>query len=498
MPYSVDHFINGQRLSTDSTPQGDIYNPATGDIAGRVALADQKTVNQAVVAAKAAFPAWSSTPPLKRARVLFNFKNLLEQHIDELAQLVTQEHGKVLDDARGSVMRGIELVEFLCGIPNLLKGEFSENVSAHIDCYTVRQPLGVCMGVTPFNFPVMVPVWMFATAIACGNTFVLKPSEKDPSVVIKLAELLQAAGLPDGVFNVVNGDKAAVDALLHHPDIVAVACVGSTPVAKYIYDTAQAQGKRAQCFGGAKNHCVVMPDADLDDAASAISGAAFGSAGERCMALSVVLAVGDDVANGLIERISKDAQNITIAPGTDPQSDMGPLVTKEHHARVKNYIDSGVKAGATLVIDGREHQVTGFEKGFFMGATLFDHVTPEMQIYREEIFGPVLCVLRVESFVEALELVNTHEFGNGTAIFTSSGEVAREYSTRVQVGMVGINVPIPVPVAYHSFGGWKHSVFADVHLHGPEGIRFYTKPKTVTARWPKIKHTGSAYHMPTN
>ncbi len=484
MSYAVEHFIAGQRVAGSDDSYHDLYNPATGSVAGRVAFASSKEINEAVASALAAYPKWAAVTPLRRARVLFKFKTLLEQHTDELAEWVTAEHGKTLVDSKASIGRGIELVEFACGIPNLLKGSYSEHVGTGVDSYTVRQPLGVCVGITPFNFPVMIPIWMFVSAIACGNTFVLKPSEKDPSAPLRLAELMQEAGLPDGVLNVVQGDKTVVNELITHPDVSAVSCIGSTPVAEHIYQTAIAHGKRAHAFGGAKNHCIVMPDADLDEAANAISAAAFGSAGERCMALSVVVAVGDQVADELVKRFKKHINALKIAEGTHPKADMGPLITAEHRERVKHYVDLGVEEGATLLVDGRIHDIVNREPGFFMGASLFDHVEPTMRIYREEIFGPVLSIVRVNDFDRALQLVNEHEYGNGTCIFTRDGGTARDFATRVQVGMVGINVPVPVPVAYHEFGGWKRSVFGDTHLHGRESIRFYTKVKTITQRWP--------------
>lgn len=496
MSYLVNHFIDGKTVEGKSGRFHDIYNPALGEVAGRVAFSSSEEVKAAVASAQAAFPGWAATTPMKRARVLFKFKELLETHIDELAELVTKEHGKVLEDSRGSVLRGIELVEFFCGIPSQLKGTYSENVGSNIDSYTLRQPLGVCAGVSPFNFPVMVPVWMFIPAIACGNTFILKPSEKDPSAPVRLAELMQEAGLPKGVLNVLQGDKEAVDGLLEHPDVVAMTAVGSTPVAEYIYTTAINNGKRAHTFGGAKNHCVVMPDADIEEVANAILGAAYGSAGERCMALSAVVAVGDDTADALVKELKNKVPELKVGPGTDPEVEMGPLVTKEHLAQVKSYVDIGAKEGAELVVDGRDIQAPGHENGFFMGGCLFDKVTPDMRIYKEEIFGPVLSILRVKDFEAAIQLVNENEYGNGTAIFTHDGDAARTYASRVQVGMVGINVPIPVPVAYHSFGGWKRSVFGDVAMHGDQGVQFYTKLKTVTSRWPKGVRAGAEFIMP--
>lgn len=494
MTYTIPHFINGKKQADSHDKYHKVYNPALGTVAGNVAFANEKEINQAIAAAKIAFPEWANTIPLRRARVIFKFKELLEKNIDELAELITREHGKVLADARGSILRGIELTEFACGIPNLLKGNFSENVGTNVDSYTMRQPLGVCVGVTPFNFPVMVPIWMFVPAIACGNTFILKPSEKDPSAPLRLAELMQEAGLPSGVLNVVHGAKEAVDRLITHADVVAVSCVGSTPVAEYIYKMAIAHGKRAHTFGGAKNHCLVMEDANVNEAAEAVANAAYGSAGERCMAVSVVVAVGDKVADTLVNRIQEKIKTLKIAPGTDPKAEMGPLITKAHLQRVKNYVDIGVKEGAKLVVDGRDFALADYEKGFFMGPCLFDQVKPDMRIYREEIFGPVLVIVRVPDFNSALELVNKHEYGNGTAIFTRNGSLARAFASRVQVGMVGINVPIPVPVAYHTFGGWKQSLFGDTYLHSDESVKFYTKSKTVTMRWPKEEK--ASYYMP--
>lgn len=498
MTYTVNHMINGKIVTGKSGKSGDIYNPATGELTGHVDFANHSEINQAVAVAKAAFPAWSSTPPVKRARIMFKYKELLEKHLKELGTLVSKEHGKLQNDAEGSVIRGIEVVEFVCGIPNLLKGWFSEDVATAVDSHTIRQPLGVCVGITPFNFPAMIPLWMFPMAIACGNTFVLKPSEKDPSCPFRLAELLKEAGLPDGVLNVINGDKDAVDALISHPDVAAVSFVGSTPVAEYIHRTASAQGKRVQAFGGAKNHCIVMPDADLDQAADAIVGAAYGSAGERCMALSVAVTVGDTVGNELIQKLIPRVKNLKIGSGDEAKAEMGPLINKPHLERVKNYVNSGVEEGAELLVDGRHFQLPGHEKGFFMGGCLFDHVKPTMRIYREEIFGPVLIVVRAKNFDEALELINQHEFGNGTAIFTRDGDTARTFASKVKVGMVGINVPIPVPVPFHAFGGWKRSVFADIHMHGTEGVSFYTKLKTITTRWPTGIRAGAEFMMPTH
>ena len=452
----IGHFIGGSTITTQADATSNVFNPATGDVVAKVALATTEQLNHAVAVAHAAFPAWAATSPLRRSRIMFRFKELLEANIDALSVLISTEHGKVVSDAKGEVQRGIEVVEFACGIPQLLKGEFTEQVANGIDAWTVRQPLGVCVGITPFNFPVMVPMWMFPMAIACGNTFILKPSERDPSASLFLADLLKQAGLPDGVFNVVQGDKNAVDGLLAHPDVKAVSFVGSTPIAQSIYANGCASGKRVQALGGAKNHMVVMPDADLDQTVDALMGAAFGSAGERCMAISVVVAVGN-VADKLIDALVPRINALKVAPGSDPAAEMGPVVTKMHKDKIVGYIDQGVAAGAKLVVDGRGLVLPGNENGFFLGGTLFDHVTPEMRIYTEEIFGPVLCIVRVPDFTTAIDLVNAHEFGNGTAIYTRDGNTAREYTYRVQVGMVGVNVPIPVPMAFHSFGGWKRS-----------------------------------------
>ncbi len=493
----IGHFIDGKVTPGSSGRHGDVYNPATGKVSGRVAFASRSEVDAAVSAAAAAFPAWAATPPLRRARVLFRFKQLLDAHATELAGIVTAEHGKVLNDALGSVNRGIEVVEFACGIPHLLKGDYAENVGTGIDSYSLRQPLGVCVGITPFNFPAMVPMWMFPVAIACGNTFVLKPSEKDPSCSLRLAELLAEAGLPAGVLNVVNGDREAVDALLTHPRVAAVSFVGSTPVAEHVYRTATQLGKRVQALGGAKNHAVVMPDADLEQAADALTGAAYGSAGERCMAVSVAVAVGERTGDALVAALRQRIRALEVRPGTDPKAEMGPLVTREHLARVTGYVEQGVKEGARLVVDGRGVAVAGGGGGFFLGACLFDRVTPEMRIHQEEIFGPVLSVVRVPDFERALQVVNDHAYGNGTAIFTRDGDTAREFVSRVQAGMVGVNVPIPVPMAFFSFGGWKRSLFGDHHVHGTEGVHFYTRLKTVTSRWPAGIRTGAEFHMPT-
>jgi len=495
-PFNLGHFIAGRQVAGASGREGPVYNPATGALRGHVAFATAEETRAAIAAAEAALPGWAGVTPLQRARILFKFKALLESHADEIALTLTSEHGKVLSDARGELTRGIEIVEFACGIPQLLKSEFTENVGTGVDSWSIRQPVGVCAGITPFNFPAMVPMWMFPVAIACGNTFVLKPSEKDPSVPLRLAELLKEAGLPDGVFNVVNGDREAVDTLLTDPRVAAVSFVGSTPVAEYIYRTASTSGKRVQALGGAKNHMVVMPDADTRNAASALVGAAYGSAGERCMAISVAVAVGD-AGDRLVEAVKQQLSELKVAPGTVDKADMGPLVTREHLERVRGYVDLGLQEGASLVVDGRGLRVKGAEQGYYLGPCLFDQVTPGMRIYREEIFGPVLCVVRVPDLESALELVNAHEFGNGTAIFTASGEAARSFTQRVHCGMVGVNVPIPVPMAFHSFGGWKRSLFGPLHVHGPDGVRFYTRLKTVTSRWPTSAREGAQFVMPT-
>jgi len=492
---ALTHFIGGKRVEGASERFGDVFNPATGAVASRVALAGASEVDAAVAAAKAAFPEWSETAPIKRARVLFKFKQLLDEHHDELAEIITREHGKVFSDAKGEVMRGIEIVEFACGIPNLLKTDFTDQIGGGIDNWNLRQPLGVVAGITPFNFPMMVPCWMFPIAIATGNTFVLKPSERDPSASIRLAELLAEAGLPEGVFNVVHGDKTAVDALLAHRDVEALSFVGSTPIAEYIYTEGTKRGKRVQALGGAKNHLVVMPDADLDQAVDALIGSAYGSAGERCMAISVAVAVGH-VADELIERLTPRVKSLVIKNGMESDAEMGPLVTAAHRAKVEGYIEAGVKAGAKLVVDGRGHQVEGHEKGFFLGGTLFDDVSTDSTIYKEEIFGPVLCVVRVPDFASAVELINEHEFANGVSCFTSDGGVARAFSRQIKVGMVGINVPIPVPMAWHSFGGWKRSLFGDHHAYGEEGIRFYSRYKSVMQRWPDSIAKGAEFTMP--
>jgi malonate-semialdehyde dehydrogenase (acetylating)/methylmalonate-semialdehyde dehydrogenase len=495
----IQHFIHGQVTASSGTRVQDVFNPATGAVTSHVALATETDVNAAIASAVSASQAWADTAPLKRARVLFKFKELIEAHHDELAALITAEHGKVFSDAKGEVTRGLEIVEFACGIPQLLKTQFTDNIGGGIDNWNLRQPLGVTVGITPFNFPVMVPLWMAPVAIATGNTFILKPSERDPSVSLLLADLFKQAGLPDGVFNVVQGDKLAVDTLLSHPDVKAVSFVGSTPIAEYIYGKASQRAGtyplRVQALGGAKNHLVVMPDANLDQAVDALIGAAYGSAGERCMAISVAVAVGQ-VADKLVEALIPRVKALKIKNGMSPDAEMGPLVTAQHKQKVEGYITDGVNAGATLLVDGRGLQVPGLEKGFFVGGTLFDHVTPEMTIYKEEIFGPVLCVIRVPDFAAALALINAHEFGNGVSLYTADGNTAREFSRRVEVGMVGVNVPIPVPMAWHSFGGWKRSLFGDLHAYGEEGVRFYTRYKSVMQRWPESIAKGAEFTMP--
>ncbi len=498
---TIDHWIGGQTAAGQSGRQADVFNPATGQVSARVSLASTREVDAAVASAQAAFPQWAETPPLRRARVMFKFLELLNQHRDELARLITAEHGKVFTDAQGEVTRGIEIVEFACGIPQLLKGAYTEQASTGIDNWTMRQPLGVVAGITPFNFPVMVPMWMFPVAIAAGNTFILKPSPLDPSPSIYMARLLKEAGLPDGVFNVVQGDKDAVDALLEHPDVRALSFVGSTPIAHKIYETGARHGKRVQALGGAKNHMVVMPDADMEQVADALIGSAYGSAGERCMAISVAVLVGD-VADRLVPVLAERTRTLKVKNGTQLDAEMGPIVSEVARQRIAGYIAAGVDEGAKLVVDGRAFQGAaagaGCEQGFWLGGTLFDHVTPSMKIYREEIFGPVLACVRVKDFGEALNLINAHEFGNGVSCFTRDGNVAREFSRRVQVGMVGINVPIPVPMAWHGFGGWKKSLFGDMHAYGEEGVRFYTKQKSIMQRWPESIGKGAEFVMPTS
>lgn len=492
----VSHWIDGRPVAASSGRFVDIYDPARGKVQARVGLATEADVERAVTSAAKAFPAWSGQPALRRARVLFRFREIFERRIDEVAMLLTSEHGKVFSDAKGEATRGLEVVEFATGIPQLLKGEYTEQVGSGIDSWSLRQPLGVVAGITPFNFPAMVPMWMFPVALACGNTFVLKPSERDPSVSLLLAAMLQEASLPDGVFNVVQGDKIAVDALLRSPKVQAVSFVGSTPVAEYVYREGTANGKRVQALGGAKNHMVVMPDADLDQAADALVGAAYGSAGERCMAISVAVAVGGSTADTLVDKLQDRIGRLKVAGGMTDGAELGPLVTGAHLERVTGYVQQGTDEGASLVVDGRSSDLPKGE-GFFLGACLFDHVRPEMKIYKEEIFGPVLGVVRVRDFETALQLVNEHEYGNGTSLFTRDGDTAREFTQRVQAGMVGINVPIPVPMAFHSFGGWKRSLFGDHAMHGPEGVRFYTRLKTVTSRWPTGIRAGVDTTMPT-
>ena len=492
----VGHYFGGHKVAGTSGRRQAVYNPATGSVARHVALASADEVGAAVASAKAAFPAWADTPPIRRARVLNKFLQLVNQHRDTLAAMITAEHGKVFTDAQGEVARGIDIIEFACGIPQLLKGDYTDQVSTGIDNWTMRQPLGVVAGVTPFNFPCMVPCWMFPVAIAAGNTFILKPSERDPSPALFMAELFEQAGLPKGVFNVVQGDKVAVDALLEHPDVKAVSFVGSTPIAHYIHERGSHFGKRVQALGGAKNHMVVMPDADLEQTVDALIGAGYGSAGERCMAISVAVLVGD-VGDKIVPLLAERAKALKIRNGMEIDAEMGPIVTKQALERIEGYIGLGVEEGANLVVDGRGLKVAGHENGFFTGGTLFDHVTPSMRIYKEEIFGPVLSCVRAKDFAEAVQLVNDHEFGNGVACYTRDGHVAREFARRIQVGMVGINVPIPVPMAWHGFGGWKRSLFGDMHAYGEEGVRFYTKQKSIMQRWPESTAKGAEFAMPT-
>ena len=497
MAAHIAHYIAGQSFDGQSERRAPVYNPATGEQSASVRLANSADVDAAVQASLRAFPEWSLTPPLRRARILNKFLRILEERTDDLAAIITAEHGKTVSDAKGEIQRGAEVVEFATGAPQLLKGEYTDSVGTGVDSFSLRQPLGVVAGITPFNFPAMVPMWMFPVALACGNCFILKPSERDPSASLKIAEWLTEAGLPKGVFNVVQGDKDAVDALLTHPDVQAISFVGSTPIARYVYETATRSGKRAQALGGAKNHMVVMPDADIDQAVDALMGAAYGSAGERCMAISVAVPVGEATANALVEKLIPRVRALKVGPGTDAEAEMGPLVTGQHRDKVSGYVDSGVAEGAKLLVDGRGLTLQGYEKGFFIGGSLFDNVTPDMKIYREEIFGPVLCIVRASDHDSALKLVNEHEFGNGTAIFTRDGDTAREFVQGVKAGMVGVNVPIPVPMAFHSFGGWKASLFGDHHMHGPEGVRFYTRLKTVTSRWPTGIRAGAQFVMPT-
>ena len=493
---TIPHLINGELHHSTTTL--DVHNPSTGRVCGRLAMGDESLVAEAVAAAKAAFPAWRDTPPAKRARVMFRFKQLLEERADDICALISEEHGKTLEDARGELQRGIENVEYACGVPELLKGDYTRNVGPNVDAWSDFQPLGVVAGITPFNFPAMVPLWMFPMAIACGNCFIPKPSEKDPGASLLIAQLLEKAGLPKGVIGVVHGGKPVVDALLAHQDVKAISFVGSTPVAEYIYAQGTANGKRVQALGGAKNHAVLMPDADLDNAVSALMGAAYGSCGERCMAISVAVCVGDAVADALIARLEPQIRALKIGPGTERGLDMGPVISREHLAKIEGYIGAGVEQGAELTIDGRGLTVSGHEQGYFIGGCLFDRVTPEMSIYREEIFGPVLCVVRVDSLEAAIGLINAHEYGNGTCIFTRDGEAARLFGDEIEVGMVGINVPLPVPVSYHSFGGWKRSLFGDLSAYGPDSVRFYTRRKTITQRWPeRAGHQASDFAFPS-
>lgn len=493
----VGHLINGKKIHDTQRTQ-DVFNPSTGKVSKQVALASKETVEEAITAAQAAFPAWKNTPPLRRARIMFKFKELLEQNAEKIAHLIGEEHGKILHDAKGELQRGIEVVEYACGAPELLKGEFTKNVGPNIDSWSDFHPLGVVAGITPFNFPTMVPLWMIPMALVCGNTFVLKPSERDPSSTMFLGELLYQAGLPEGVFNIVNGDKEAVDVLLSDSRVQAVSFVGSTPIAEYIYKTAAANGKRCQALGGAKNHAIVMPDADLDNVVNSLLGAAFGSSGERCMALSVAVTVGKEIGDQLIENLSKAIGSLKYGAYSENSNDFGPVITKAHKDKVVSHITSAEQQGAKVVVDGREAKVAGHEDGFYVGATLIDEVTPEMDSYKAEIFGPVLQVIRVDTMEEALELINKHEYGNGTCIYTRDGEAARYFCDNVLVGMVGVNIPLPVPVAYHSFGGWKRSLFGDLHVYGPDGIRFYTRRKTITQRWPSSSvREGAQFSMPT-
>ncbi len=492
----IDNYTHGS-LQYNSKERMSVEDPSTGEVIGSVVLSNKEDFNQAIQSSKKAFNEWSNYTPLKRARIISKFKENIEKNIDELAKVVSSEHGKTLDDAKGSVIRGLEVVEFATGIPHLLKGEFSQNVGTNIDSWSIRQPLGITAGITPFNFPAMVPMWMFPISIACGNSFILKPSEKDPTCALKLAELFSEAGLPDGVFNVLNGDKDIVNLILNSEDISSISFVGSTPVAKYIYETSAKNGKRVQALGGAKNHLVVMPDANLNQAVDGIMGAAFGSAGERCMAVSVAVAVGD-IGEKLVEEINNKAQTLKVAPWTDPEAEMGPVISNQHKQKIEKYISKGQEEGAKLILDGRNIKIQGYENGHFIGPTIFDHVSRDMTIYKEEIFGPVLSVIRAKNYTEAINLVNNHAYGNGTSIYTSDGEISRHFTTNCKIGMVGVNVPIPVPMAFHSFGGWKQSLFGDHSMHGLEGVRFFTKLKTVTSRWPNSIKSGPEFVMPTN
>ena len=493
----IGHFVGGKTVKGASGRHADVFNPSTGDVQAHVALASKAEVEAAIASAESAQPAWAATNPQRRARVLFKFLELCNKEYDSLAALLSSEHGKTIADAKGDIQRGLEVVEFACGIPHLLKGEFSEGAGPGIDLYSMRQPLGVVAGITPFNFPAMIPMWKFAPALACGNAFILKPSERDPSLPMRLAELLVEAGLPEGVLNVVNGDKEAVDALLTDARVKAIGFVGSSPIAEYIYATGCAHGKRVQCFGGAKNHMIVMPDADLDQAVDALIGAGYGSAGERCMAISVAVPVGKKTGDALVQKLIPRVESLRIGPSNDPQADYGPMVTKAHLDKVKGYVDVGLKEGADLVVDGRDFKMQGYENGFYMGGCLFDNVTPDMRIYKDEIFGPVLSIVRAHDYEEALRLPSENEYGNGVAIYTRDGDAARDFTSRVNVGMVGVNVPIPVPLAYHTFGGWKRSGFGDLNQHGPDAIRFYTKTKTVTSRWPSGLKEGAEFVIPT-
>jgi len=497
MSKTIPHYIGGALRQGRSGRSSAIYNPATGEESARVDLAGAAEVAEAVAAAAAAFPGWANTTPLRRGRILNRFLRILEERTDVLADVIVAEHGKVHSDAVGEIQRGMEVVEFATAAPQLLKGEVTENVGTRVDSHSMRQPLGVVVGITPFNFPAMVPMWMFPVALAAGNTFILKPSERDPSAALLIASWLAEAGLPAGIFNVVNGDKEAVDGLINAPEVAAISFVGSTPIARYIYETAAKNGKRCQALGGAKNHMIILPDADLDQAVDALMGAAYGSAGERCMAISVAVPVGKQTADALVARLAERVSALKVGPGTDPASEMGPLVTRQHLEKVRGYVEAGVAQGATLIVDGRDLRLQGYENGYFLGGTLFDNVTTDMTIYQEEIFGPVLSVVRADSYAAAAQMINAHPYGNGTAIFTRDGDAAREFAHQIQVGMVGINVPIPVPMAFHSFGGWKQSLFGDHHMHGPEGIRFYTRLKTITARWPTGIRAGAEFVMPT-
>lgn len=496
--YDIEHYIGGERVAGNSGRTSDVFNPATGEVQAQVPLASADELNHAIEVAKAAQPEWAATNPQKRARVMMEFVRLLHRDMDKLAEALSKEHGKTLPDAKGDVIRGLEVAEYCIGAPQMLKGEFSEGAGPGIDMHSVKQPLGVVASITPFNFPAMIPMWKFCPAIACGNAFILKPSERDPSVPVMLAELMSEAGLPDGVLNVVHGDKEAVDGILDHPDIMAVGFVGSTPIAEYVYTRGCANGKRVQCFGGAKNHMIIMPDADMDQTVDALIGAGYGAAGERCMAVSVAVPVGEETADRLMEKLTPRVESLKIAPYTaGDDADFGPLVTRDAYARVKGYVDKGVEEGANLVVDGRDFSMQGYEDGFFMGACLFDNVTKDMTIYKEEIFGPVLSVVRAQDYEEGLDLAMSHEYGNGVAIFTRDGDAARDFASRINIGMVGVNVPIPVPLAYYTFGGWKRSGFGDLNQHGPDAFKFYTRTKTITSRWPSGIKEGAEFSIPT-